>query len=70
MIAWAGTFSGITFLWLKASGLLRIDEAPASLKAQAFALRQDTEAMGIDMKSHSPPKAYAMTSGTGGVGVP
>ena len=48
VIVWAGSLSGIAFFLLKLTGMLRIDE--------------DTEAMGIDMKSHSPPKAYAMST--------
>jgi len=48
IIVWAGLLSGVTFFLLKRTRMLRIDE--------------DTEAMGIDMRSHSPPKAYALTT--------
>ena len=43
IILWSGMISGVTFAWLKCWGGLRIDEA--------------TEDMGMDAKSHSPPKA-------------
>eukprot|EP00933_Yihiella_yeosuensis_P031692 TRINITY_DN2525_c1_g1_i1.p1 TRINITY_DN2525_c1_g1~~TRINITY_DN2525_c1_g1_i1.p1 ORF type:complete len:551 (-),score=111.50 TRINITY_DN2525_c1_g1_i1:218-1870(-) len=46
VIAWSGTLSSITFLAMKKSGILRIDE--------------DTEAVGLDAKHHSPAKAYNM----------
>jgi len=46
VIAWSGTFSGLTFFALKLTGKLRIDE--------------ETEDSGIDAKKHSPGKAYAM----------
>eukprot|EP00933_Yihiella_yeosuensis_P062585 TRINITY_DN6557_c0_g4_i1.p1 TRINITY_DN6557_c0_g4~~TRINITY_DN6557_c0_g4_i1.p1 ORF type:complete len:594 (+),score=135.75 TRINITY_DN6557_c0_g4_i1:112-1782(+) len=46
VIAWAGTLSGLTFVFLKKSQLLRID--------------QETEDMGLDMKHHSPPRAYTL----------
>lgn len=46
IILWSGLISGLTFAWLKWWGGLRIDEA--------------TEDMGMDAKSHSPPKAYAL----------
>jgi hypothetical protein len=45
IILWSGLISGLTFAWLKWWGGLRIDEA--------------TEDMGMDAKSHSPPKAGA-----------
>jgi len=48
VIAWAGTLSGLAFFLLKKTGLLRIDEY--------------TEEVGMDVKSHSPPKAYALSA--------
>ena len=48
IIAWSGILAGITFLALTWWGALRIDE--------------ETEDMGMDAKSHSPPKAYALAS--------
>eukprot|EP00439_Symbiodinium_sp_Y106_P005318 s8330_g1.t1 len=47
IIAWAGTLSTLSFLALRFSGLLRIDD--------------HTEKIGYDMHSHSPPKAYAFS---------
>ncbi|CAE7242652.1 AMT1-1 [Symbiodinium sp. CCMP2592] len=46
IIAWAGTLSGLAFFVLKMTGKLRIDE--------------ETEETGMDLKQHSPPKAYAI----------
>ncbi|CAE7246865.1 AMT1-3 [Symbiodinium natans] len=46
VILWAGSLSGIAFFCLKMTGKLRIDE--------------DTEEVGMDVKQHSPPKAYAI----------
>jgi len=46
IIAWAGTLSGLAFFALKMTGKLRIDE--------------ETEEAGMDLKQHSPPKAYAI----------
>jgi len=46
IITWAGGLSLITFLLLKKSGLLRVDE--------------EAEEMGMDMAHHSPQKAYAL----------
>lgn len=46
IIAWSGTIAAITFAVLKWWGALRVDE--------------ETEDMGMDAKSHSPPKAYAL----------
>eukprot|EP00933_Yihiella_yeosuensis_P021968 TRINITY_DN17304_c0_g1_i1.p1 TRINITY_DN17304_c0_g1~~TRINITY_DN17304_c0_g1_i1.p1 ORF type:complete len:558 (+),score=124.49 TRINITY_DN17304_c0_g1_i1:81-1754(+) len=46
VIAWSGTLSSLTFLFLKKTKLLRID--------------QETEDMGLDMKHHSPPRAYVL----------
>jgi len=48
IIAWAGTLSTLSFLALRFSGLLRIDD--------------HTEKIGYDMHSHSPPKAYAFNA--------
>jgi len=48
VIAWAGTISALTFAFLKWWGALRISE--------------ETEDVGLDAKSHSPPKAYALTT--------
>lgn len=53
VIVWAGSFSFLAFFILKKTGLLRIDE--------------ETESTGLDIKHHSPPKAYQMASSTGGV---
>lgn len=53
VIVWAGSFSGLAFLILAKTGFLRIDE--------------DTESIGLDVKHHSPPKAYQMASSAGGV---
>ena len=44
--AWAGGLSAITFFVLMKFGKLRVDE--------------DTEDAGIDMRHHSPSKAYAI----------
>eukprot|EP00439_Symbiodinium_sp_Y106_P053457 s1179_g7.t1 len=49
IILWAGTLSGLAFFALKMTGLLRIDEY--------------TEEVGMDVKQHSPPKAYAIGTG-------
>ena len=49
IILWSGLISGLTFAWLKWWGGLRIDEA--------------TEDMGMDAKSHSPPKAEECAMG-------
>ena len=49
IILWAGTLSGLAFFALKMTGLLRIDEY--------------TEEVGMDVKQHSPPKAYAIGAG-------
>jgi len=46
IILWAGALSGLAFFALKMTGLLRIDEY--------------TEEVGMDVKQHSPPKAYAI----------
>mmetsp|Transcript_15375 Transcript_15375/g.36233 ORF Transcript_15375/g.36233 Transcript_15375/m.36233 type:complete len:443 (-) Transcript_15375:162-1490(-) len=46
IILWAGALSGLAFFILKKTGLLRIDEY--------------TEEVGMDVKQHSPPKAYAI----------
>ncbi|CAJ1393440.1 unnamed protein product [Effrenium voratum] len=46
IIAWSGSISALTFALLKWWGALRIDE--------------ETEEMGMDAKSHSPAKAYAL----------
>ena len=46
VIAWAGSLSGLAFFALKKTGFLRIDEY--------------TEEVGMDVKQHSPPKAYAI----------
>ncbi|CAE7563912.1 AMT1-2 [Symbiodinium sp. KB8] len=48
IIAWAGTLSTLSFLALKYSGLLRIDE--------------HIEKVGYDMHKHSPSKAYAFNA--------
>ena len=48
IIAWAGTLSTLSFLALRFTGLLRIDD--------------HTEKIGYDMHSHSPPKAYAFSA--------
>ncbi|CAE7943691.1 AMT1-1 [Symbiodinium sp. KB8] len=48
VILWSGSLSTIAFLILKLTGLLRISE--------------DVEAVGIDEKSHSPPKAYSLSA--------
>ncbi|CAE7940951.1 amtB [Symbiodinium necroappetens] len=50
IILWAGTLSGLAFFALKMTGLLRIDEY--------------TEEVGMDVKQHSPPKAYAIGTGS------
>ena len=49
IILWSGLISGVTFAWLKWWGGLRVDEA--------------TEDMGMDAKSHSPPKAEECAMG-------
>ena len=46
IIAWAGCSAAVTFTLIKWCGGLRIDE--------------ETEDMGMDAKSHSPPKAYVL----------
>jgi len=46
IILWAGALSGLAFFALKMTGLLRIDEY--------------TEEVGMDVKQHSPQKAYAI----------
>eukprot|EP00933_Yihiella_yeosuensis_P056505 TRINITY_DN5571_c0_g2_i1.p1 TRINITY_DN5571_c0_g2~~TRINITY_DN5571_c0_g2_i1.p1 ORF type:complete len:557 (+),score=109.47 TRINITY_DN5571_c0_g2_i1:239-1909(+) len=46
VIGWSGTWASLTFLLLKKTGLLRIDP--------------ETEDMGLDMRHHSPPKAYQL----------
>jgi len=46
IIAWSGSIAVLTFTVLKWGGALRIDE--------------ETEDMGMDAKSHSPPKAYTI----------
>jgi len=46
VIAWSGTLSGLTFFALKKTGYLRVDES--------------TEEVGMDMKHHSPSKAYSI----------
>jgi Amt family ammonium transporter len=46
IVAWSATFSGLSFLALKLTGLLRIDD--------------ETEEQGIDQRQHSPPKAYSL----------
>lgn len=48
VILWSGGLSGIAFLALHLTGLLRITE--------------DTEEKGMDAKQHSPPKAYSITT--------
>eukprot|EP00435_Cladocopium_sp_Y103_P002205 s8024_g1.t1 len=46
IIVWAGSSAAVTFTLIKWCGGLRIDE--------------ETEEMGMDAKSHSPPKAYVL----------
>ena len=58
VIVWSGTLSGLAFFILKVTGLLRISE--------------EVEDVGIDGKSHSPPKAYSLSNagnGTTPIGV-
>jgi len=47
IILWSGTLSSTTFLLMRFTGLLRIDE--------------ETEELGMDLKMHSPAKAYIMS---------
>ena len=47
VILWSGSLSTLAFLVLKLTGLLRISE--------------EVEEVGIDTKSHSPPKAYSIS---------
>ncbi|CAE8599234.1 unnamed protein product, partial [Polarella glacialis] len=47
IVLWSGSLSSLTFLLMKSTNMLRID--------------QETEELGMDAKMHSPEKAYIMS---------